>query len=249
MADPAQVVATPVLVASPVADLSGAVPADGGMMSFLDSSSGVGLAVLLILIILSIVSWAIIIAKIMQFKRVKSDSSGFSAVFWESRNFARIDDSARRFLGSPLVSVFASGYREFSKILQEGVSGRGSNDEVRALTLALKRAEAEEGQKLESGLTFLATTASAAPFIGLFGTVWGIMHAFHGLSQAKNSTIQAVAPGISEALVATAIGLAAAIPAAVAFNYFGVTVKRFREGMSRFSNEFLTMAQSYLNGR
>jgi biopolymer transport protein TolQ len=94
-------------------------------------------------------------------------------------------------------------------------------------------------------VTFLASVASAAPFIGLFGTVWGIMNAFHGLSQAKSTTIQAVAPGISEALVATAVGLAAAIPAAVAFNYFTASIKKFRQLMDSFSEEFLNIARRY----
>ena len=107
----------------------------------------------------------------------------------------------------------------------------------------MRRAESGEAIKLESGLTFLATVASAAPFIGLFGTVWGIMNAFHGLSTAKSTSIQAVAPGISEALVATAIGLAAAIPAAVAYNYCSVAVRQFRDHMSRFTLEFLNLAR------
>lgn len=220
-----------------------------GVLDILSNSSPLGLAVLLILIFLSILSWAITIAKIMQFRKAKADSKGFSAVFWETKNFARVDDSSRRFISSPLVHVFSSGYREFSKLLQEERGVRGGSDEIRALHLALKRAEAEEGYKLEQGITFLATTASAAPFIGLFGTVWGIMHAFHGLGLAKTSSIQAVAPGISEALVATAVGLGAAIPAAVAFNYFSVAIRRFRESMNRFSGEFIAVAQNYLSSR
>jgi biopolymer transport protein TolQ len=111
---------------------------------------------------------------------------------------------------------------------------------------ALKRAELEESHRLEKGITFLASVASAAPFIGLFGTVWGIMNAFHGLGDAKSSTIQAVAPGISEALVATAVGLAAAIPAAVAFNYFSSSIRKFRQSMDSFSAEFLNIARRYL---
>ena len=97
--------------------------------------------------------------------------------------------------------------------------------------------------KLENGTTFLATTASAVPFIGLFGTVWGIMNAFHSLAFAKSTSIQAVAPGISEALVATAVGLAAAIPASIAYNYFAVSVRRYRESMNKFSDEFLSLAR------
>ena len=96
---------------------------------------------------------------------------------------------------------------------------------------------------MEKGVTFLATTASAAPFIGLFGTVWGIMRAFNNLGSAQMTTIQAVAPGISEALVATAIGLAAAIPAAIAYNYFAVALRQARESMGRFTEEFLTVAK------
>jgi biopolymer transport protein TolQ len=108
----------------------------------------------------------------------------------------------------------------------------------------LKRAKAEELTRLEKGTTFLATTASAAPFIGLFGTVWGIMNAFIGLSAVKSTSIQAVAPGISEALIATAIGLAAAIPAAIAFNYFSQQVKVMSRNMDMFSAEFLNIARS-----
>jgi len=111
---------------------------------------------------------------------------------------------------------------------------------------ALRRAELEESHRLEKGVTFLASVASAAPFIGLFGTVWGIMNAFHGLSSAKGTTIQAVAPGISEALVATAVGLAAAIPAAVAYNYFSASIKKFRQNMDSFAEEFLNIARKYL---
>ena len=238
LAQAAQVAATPA-----------AMPEHGGVFDMLSNSSPLGMAVLVILVLLSVLSWAITIAKIMQFRKARADSKGFSAVFWETKNLARVDDSTRRFSASPLVQVFSSGYREFSKLLQEDRGGRGDPEELRALQLALKRAEAEEGYKLEQGITFLATTASAAPFIGLFGTVWGIMHAFYGLGMAKSSTIQAVAPPISEALIATAVGLGAAIPAAVAFNYFSVSIRRFRESMHRFSGEFMVVAQNYLSSR
>ena len=106
--------------------------------------------------------------------------------------------------------------------------------------------EREQGVNLEKGLTFLATVASAAPFIGLFGTVWGIMTAFRGLATAENTTIQAVAPGISEALIATAVGLAAAIPAAVAYNYLSVNIKYIKNSMSGFTDEFMTVARSMI---
>ncbi len=207
-------------------------------------------SVLLLLIALSIWSWAITIAKTIQFRRAKASSDEFSQVFWETRNFSRIDESSRRLTSSPLASVFTSGYRELLHTVQEGkqAANGGLGDvqsELGTVERALRRAELEETHRLERGVTFLASVASAAPFIGLFGTVWGIMNAFHGLSQAKSSTIQAVAPGISEALVATAVGLAAAIPAAVAFNYFTATIKKFRQVMDGFSEEFLNIARRY----
>ena len=205
-------------------------------------------AVLLLLIGLSVASWTITIAKYLQLRRAKADSTEFGALFWETRDFARVDDSSTRLSASPLARIFHGGYRELAHILQEarGVARRDVNGDLETIERALRRSELDEAAKLERGVTFLATVASAAPFIGLFGTVWGIMTAFHGLSFAKNSTIQAVAPGISEALVATAIGLAAAIPAAVAYNYFAMSVRRFREEMDKFAHDFVNVARRYL---
>jgi biopolymer transport protein TolQ len=221
--------------------------------SVLDMITGSGpvvQAVLIMLIILSVWSWAITIAKMIQFRRAQRSTDEFSEVFWETRNFSRIDDSSRRLSASPLVSVFSSGYRELTHMVQENrEAGKQSADieaELGTVERALRRAELEESHRLEKGVTFLASVASGAPFVGLFGTVWGIMNAFHGLGEAKSSSIQAVAPGISEALVATAVGLAAAIPAAVAFNYFTASIRKFRQSMDSFSAEFLNIARRYL---
>ena len=209
--------------------------------------------VLVLLIVLSIWSWAITISKMVQFRRARAASQSFSSIFWESRNLARIDDSTRRLAASPLAQVFTSGYKELSHVVQGGETSKASGARVESylqtVERALRRAELDEALKLEQGITFLATVASAAPFVGLFGTVWGIMNAFHGLSNTASSTLQAVAPGISEALVATAIGLAAAIPAAVAYNFFAVGVRHFRESMARFSEEFLTLARLYFESK
>jgi biopolymer transport protein TolQ len=213
-----------------------------GVLSMLFSSGPVVMAVLWLLILLSIFSWGIVIAKYLQLKRAGTDSSEFKRIFWDSRNFARIDDSSRRLGASPLAQVFMTGYRELNERMTEGTR----DPELGTVKRALKRAEFEEGRKLEQGITYLATVASAAPFIGLFGTVWGIMNAFAGLSSAKSTTIQAVAPGISEALVATAVGLAAAIPAAIAYNYFSVAIRNFRESMESFGEDFVTIAKTYL---
>lgn len=204
--------------------------------------------VLLLLIALSVWSWTITISKLLQFRRAKAESQEFSRLFWETRNLSRVDDSSERLAASPLAQLFSRGFKEVSRIVNDGRAGgrRDLDGELRTIERALRRAELDEAVRLEQGVTFLATVASAAPFIGLFGTVWGIMNAFHGLSFSKTSTIQAVAPGISEALVATAIGLAAAIPAAVAYNYFAVIVRRFRESMDKFTEEFVTVARRYL---
>ncbi len=220
------------------------------ILSMVFGSGLVVQSVLIILVFLSVWSWAITIAKTIQFRRAQRNSEEFSQVFWETRNFSRIDESSRRLTASPLVSVFSSGYRELLHTVQEdkqaGVGGAPDvARELGTVERALRRAELDETHRLERGITFLASVASAAPFIGLFGTVWGIMNAFHGLSQAKSSTIQAVAPGISEALVATAVGLAAAIPAAIAFNYFTASIKKFRQLMDSFSEEFLNIARRY----
>lgn len=220
-----------------------------GMFSMVLGSGPVVQGVLFLLIGLSIWSWTITVAKYIQFRKAKDDTDEFSTIFWETRSLPRLDDSARRLEASPLARVFASGYRELSHLYQEGVTKKIERATLGTVERALKRAEVEEGVRLEKGITFLATVASAAPFIGLFGTVWGIMNAFHGLSSVQSVTIQAVAPGISEALVATAIGLAAAIPAAVAYNYFAVAVRQFRESMDAFREEFLNIALTHSAGK
>lgn len=211
----------------------------------------VGAAVLIMLLMVSLRSWQITIAKIRHFKRAKEQSSEFSNIFWDSKNLSRIDDSARRLEGSPLSQIFSAGYRELLNIIQDGKDPKRPKLDPEAELLmverALKRAEFEENVKLEQGMTFLATVSSSAPFVGLFGTVWGIMAAFHQLGFAKTATIQAVAPGISHALIATAVGLAAAIPAAVAYNYFLSSLKVFRAGMHNFSAEFLGLARQYFS--
>jgi len=225
-----------------------AVAANPNILDMIWGAGFVVQSVLYLLILLSVWSWAITIAKTIQLRRAKANSEAFARVFWETRNFARIDDSTRRLDASPLSTVFASGYRELLHLAQESAEAKRPIDVETDLGLverALRRAELEESHRLERGITFLATVASAAPFVGLFGTVWGVMNSFHGLGFAKGSSIQAVAPGISEALVATAVGLAAAIPSAVAFNYFTAVVRKFRQNMDGFSQEFLNIARRY----
>lgn len=222
---------------------------DHGILDLIVGSGPVVQLVLYILILLSVLSWAITFSKWIQLKKAKKASDEFRSLFWETRNLSRVDDSSRRLSKSPLARVFNSGYRELAHIFQDRSVTQIKPEELGTVEQALKRAEYDQAIRLEKGNTFLATVASSAPFIGLFGTVWGIMNAFRGLSTAKTTTIQAVAPGISEALIATAVGLAAAIPAAIAYNYFAVAVRNFRELMDKFSAEFLSVAKSQIASR
>jgi biopolymer transport protein TolQ len=203
--------------------------------------------VLLILLFMSIVTWGIVLTKWLQMRQAKRQSNKFSDVFWSSRNLAQITEASQKLTASPVAKVYSAGHRELTHVVKSHESVADASDfaDLDNIDRALKRAKAEEITKLEQGTTFLATTASAAPFIGLFGTVWGIMNAFMGLSTVKSSSIQAVAPGISEALIATAIGLAAAIPAAIFYNYFMQQVRLLSRNMDIFSAEFLNIARRH----
>ena len=198
------------------------------------------------LVAMSFISWVIIVYKALQLYDAQKSNKEFTQIFWETRDLARVENSSTRLQSSPLVKVFAAGFRELNRIIHEHQSnpsaGSAASD-LGVLEMALRRSELQEAQRLERGCTFLATVTTAAPFIGLFGTVLGIMDAFSGLGLGGSSTIQAVAPGISHALEATAIGLAAAIPAAIAYNYISVVIRQFKESMDRFSLEFLSFAE------
>ncbi|MCC6954084.1 MAG: protein TolQ [Deltaproteobacteria bacterium] len=214
-------------------------------MDLVWAASPVVKGILALLVFMSLMTWGIVFTKWFQIRRAKAQSEKFSDVFWGSKNLAQISEASVRMKASPLAAVFTAGHRELSHIFRAREDQRGLEEEgdLESIDRALRRARTEELNRLEQGTNFLATTASAAPFIGLFGTVWGIMNAFIGLSHAKSSSIQAVAPGIAEALIATAIGLGAAIPAAIAFNYFMQQVRILNRSMDMFSAEFLNIAR------
>jgi biopolymer transport protein TolQ len=222
-----------------------------GILDLVRGSGPVVQFVLYLLILFSVASWGIIVYKFRQLKRAKRESEQFIDVFWERRNLSSIHEASRDLKVCPVAQVFRSGYEELvrvSRSKRENVSGEALTTElggVENVSRAMKRATSVEITKLEKYLTFLATTASAAPFIGLFGTVWGIMNAFRGLSVTHSSSIQAVAPGIAEALIATAVGLAAAIPALMAYNYFVQQIKVLSAEMDNFSHEFLNIAERH----
>jgi biopolymer transport protein TolQ len=219
--------------------------------SLVSGSGPVVQLVLYILIVFSVVSWAIIVTKTLQMRRARRESSRFNEIFWETKNLTSIHTASMELKQSPVAQVFRAGYQELVKLMRtqrQGAAGDEDSTElggIENVERAMKRATNQELTRLEKALTFLATTASTTPFIGLFGTVWGIMNAFRGLSAAQSSSIQAVAPGISEALIATATGLMAAIPAVVAYNYFARQVRVLSADMENFSAEFLNIAERH----
>lgn len=217
-------------------------------------------AVLLLLLIMSVVSWAIIFSKYFVLKRATKSSEKFLELYGSTGNFGNLFTSTKH-MGGPIAEVFRAGYTEILKIRKSRSSNAAQNPEssstpelidtelgvVELVERALKRTMSSEISKLESSLTFLATTGSAAPFIGLFGTVWGIMGSFIGLAGSQGvPTLQAVAPGIAEALIATAVGLAAAIPAVIGYNYCLSRVKKIDVDMENFSSEFLNIVDRYV---
>ena len=220
--------------------------------TIIDMVTGSGAVVQLVLFLLlafSVASWAIIFTKRRQVRRAERESERFIDIFWDAKNLTAINTASLDLKASPVAQVFRSGYQELVRITRakrEATTGDDMSTDlggVENVERAMKRAASQEITKLEKSLTFLATTASAAPFVGLFGTVWGIMNAFRGLSVTQSSSIQAVAPGISEALIATAIGLFAAIPAVVAYNRFTHDVDRLATRYETFIEEFSNILQ------
>lgn len=214
--------------------------------------AGTGIVVKIVLFILlyfSVVSWAIIFFKLLQVHKANKDSDQFLNFFWQTKRFDAIGAQIDRFANSPLSVLFSEGYSELKKVVEKGED----REDPRVLTTdlggvenvarALRRATTSEITRLEKYLTFLATTGSTAPFIGLFGTVWGIMTSFKGIGETGSASLAVVAPGIAEALVATAIGLVAAIPAVMGYNHFQNRIKVLIAEMDNFSTEFLNIVQ------
>jgi biopolymer transport protein TolQ len=210
-------------------------------------------AVLAILVVFSVFGWGIIIYKLRQISQARRQSARFINLFWESKNLAAIHTGSLDLKRSPVAQVFRAGYQELLRLTRakrqvvNAAEGSFSTElgGVENVMRAMQREANVELTKLETGITFLATTGSTCPFIGLFGTVWGIMTAFLGLSAAHSSNIQAVAPGIAEALITTAVGLVAAIPAQMFYNYFTARVRVLATEMENFTSEFVNIAERH----
>lgn len=219
-----------------------------GIVEFFLQAGAMAKLVLATLVIFSLASWAIILSKGVQIRRAARASDRFLKTFRESARFSEVSAAADRLEASPLVGVFRAGYAEIdAQIKAAKAAGEGSGGyRIRSLTAlerSLQRAIHGETGVLRRGTPFLATTAAATPFIGLFGTVWGIMVAFGDIGTTGSTSIVTVAPGIAEALVNTAAGLAAAIPALVAYNHFAQRVRGVKERMEDFALEFLNLAE------
>lgn len=213
--------------------------------------------VLALLLLMSAVCWAIIAVKYFAVRGAQKESLRFLDLFWNSRSMETVFEASEKGRPSPLSSIFRAGYVELVKVLnkRETAGNKKKNSEARSLSpleaggglenvsRSLKRAQTHELTMLQSLLPFLATTGSTAPFIGLFGTVWGIMNTFMNIHAKGATNIGVVAPGIAEALIATAVGLFAAIPAVVFYNFFVTRVRQISSSMENFSADFLNIVK------
>jgi biopolymer transport protein TolQ len=218
-----------------------AVYAGEEIVNLVANSGWVAKIVLLILLAFSVFSWSIMITKWSAIGRARAQSGRFLRAFRKANRLRDLAPVVEQFKPSPLTAVYDGGFTEIQR--QGGVTRNPAS-----VQRAMQIASSEELTRLEARINWLATTGSTAPFIGLFGTVWGIIDAFHGLGTEGAATLRAVAPGISEALITTAMGLFAAIPAVVAYNHFAANMKEFGSRMDDFSLEFINAAERERDG-
>ncbi len=237
-------------VFSPEFSLFSASPllADVDLVALLTASKGIVLGVVIILLTLVALCFFVIVYKLIHISQAQSQSVTFLDRFWESK---RLDDIYRVAEGlkySPLAQMFKAGYVELSKIKKKGTGGESMHDKLEDtdnIERALARARVSELTKMENLLPFLATTGSAAPFIGLFGTVWGIMDAFLSIAEQGTAELSEVSQPIAEALVTTALALASAVPAVVAYNYFNRRLRVLSAEMQTFGSDYLNIVRRH----
>ena len=232
----------------------------GAQIDLVHMISNAGLMVqfvLLLLLFFSVTSWAVILIKYRYIRKAYRESAEFTEFFWKSRDLSNAFAKAKQMHGSPLARIFRIGYVELKKTSQTGASMAGGSQSagenglsmnsrfagIDNVKRALRRAINTEMTRMTQMVPFLATTGNTTPFIGLFGTVWGIMNSFVGIGLKGSANLAVVAPGISEALVATAAGLAAAIPAVIAFNYFMNKIRIVESELQSFSADFLNIIE------
>ena len=206
--------------------------------------------VMLLLLGFSLVSWTIIIMKHLSYRKARAETAFFIDTFWKSKNLADAYKVAKELASSPEASIFILGFNELQKLGRSKIVKQGSEETLEMklagmdnLKRSLRKAETKQVGRLGRYLTFLATTGSATPFIGLFGTVWGIMSSFHDIGMRGSASLAVVAPGISEALIATAAGLAVAIPAVIFYNYYSNILFDLENDMQGFSADFMNLVE------
>jgi biopolymer transport protein TolQ len=229
-------------------------PAGGGsfdLLQLLLGSSGVVRGVLFLLVCLSIIGWYVIGYKAFYLSRAQGESLRFLETFWQAKRLDAVYQEAEATRRSPIAHMFKAGYVELSKLQNQKTKQEGGSQalhetsDLENVERALRRAATSESTQLESMVPFLATVGSAAPFIGLFGTVVGIIDAFHLIANKGSANLATVAPGIAEALGTTAIGLIAAVPAVMAYNFFARKIKVLTAEMDSFSNDFLNIVKRH----
>ncbi len=207
--------------------------------------------VLLMLVGMSVACWAIIASKARTVRRAMQQSEDFQELFWRSRRLDHVYEQLEEFPNAPVAQVFKAGYVELSKLTnnaQQGGEGGMEMGGSENLERSMRRARTTQIAALERMVPFLATTGATAPFIGLFGTVWGILRAFQRIGESGQASIQVVGPDIANALVATAVGLVAAIPAVMAFNYFNSRIRTIAGDMENFSSDFMNIVKRHFRG-
>jgi biopolymer transport protein TolQ len=203
-------------------------------------------AVMLVLICFSLISWAIILQRVLVLRKAWSQSSAFLERFWNTTSLEQANQEVGRYPDSPVALAFAAGYRELVKLNEAATaSGKPTLGATENVVRSLRKAASEQMTRLERTIPFLASVGSSAPFIGLFGTVWGILRAFQEIGARGTTSIAEVGPFIAEALIATAVGLFAAIPAVLFFNYFATRLKILAREVNHFSADFLNLVERH----
>lgn len=221
------------------------------MLGYVSHVGPVAAGVLVVLGVFSLISWAVIIYKGVALRRAHVHSETFLQVFRKSNKFSEVNSICVQLKASPLVGVFQAGYLEVNQQVRGGSQGSAGSvakpvvKSLDSLSRALARAATVESTRLERRVSFLATTATVTPFVGLFGTVWGIMTAFADIGRMGSANLTVVAPGISEALITTAMGLAAAIPAAVFYNFYSSRIRVLSSMVDDFALEFLNIVERH----
>lgn len=225
------------------------------MLQTIFNHSLVIIGVFAILIFFSIGSWAVILQKLVQLRYLKRNAREFTELFWEIKEFHEVEARLAGLKPGPLPALFREGYRETMHFLALGADPAAREaltadaGAIQNISRSLRKVSSREIAKIERDVGFLATAGATTPFIGLFGTVWGIMSAFQSIGQAGSTSLAIVAPGISEALLTTAIGLAVAIPAVIGFNYVQGKIKLLVSEIDNFSYDFLNILQKIFDAK